>query len=112
MYDKVKLWLDRSAVGGEYPTIADYLTKAVEQTDMQTGETKVLGSLEGLKVSMFCNGISIIGSLSKYYYPNNVYPLDRHTTKEALTKMSEADGVQIPTVELGRQKEEPKGTAT
>lgn len=89
MYDKVKLWMDRSSVGGEYPTIADYLTKAVEQTDMQTGETKVLGSLEGLKVSMFCNGISIIGSLSKYYYPNNVYPLDRHTTKEALTKMSD-----------------------
>lgn len=89
MYDKVKLWLDRSSVSGEFSTIADNLSKAVEQTDRQTGETKVFGSLEGLKVSIYANGISIIGSLPKYLYASNVYPLDRHTTKEALTKMSD-----------------------
>lgn len=89
MYDKVKLWLDRSVVSGEFPTIADNLSKAVEQTDRQTGETKVFGSLEGLKVSIYANGISIIGSLPKYLYASNVYPLDRHTTKEALSKMSD-----------------------
>lgn len=53
MYDKVKLWLDRSVIGGELSTIADYLTKATEKTDRQTGETKVFGCLEGLKVSVF-----------------------------------------------------------
>lgn len=90
MYDKVKLWLDRSVIGGELSTIADYLTKATEQTDRQTGETKVFGCLEGLKVSVFCTGISIVGSLSKYLYGNNIYPLDRHTTKEAVGKLADA----------------------
>lgn len=89
MYDKVKLWLDRSVIGGSYPTFADCLSRAKEQVDRQTGETKVFGCLEGLKVSMYCTGVSIIGSLSKYLYKDNIYPLDRHTTKEAVEKMSD-----------------------
>lgn len=90
MYDKLKLWIDRADIEGAFSFIPDYLTKATELTDRQTGETKVFGCLEGLKVSVFCSGVSVIGSLSKYYYPNNIYPLDRHTTKEALTKLSDA----------------------
>lgn len=89
MYDKLKLWIDRTDIEGAFSSIPDYLTKATEQTDRQTGETKVFGSLEGLKVSVYCSGVSVIGSLSKYYYPNNIYPLDRHTTKEALVKLSD-----------------------
>lgn len=89
MYDKLKLWIDRTDIEGAFSSIPNYLTKATEQTDMQTGETKVYGSLEGLKVSVYCGGVSVIGSLSKYYYPNNIYPLDRHTTKEALEKLSD-----------------------
>lgn len=90
MYDKLKLWIDRTDIGGAFSFIPDYLTKATEQTDRQTGETKVFGCLEGLKVSVFCSGVSVIGSLSKYYYPNNIYPLDRHTAKEAIAKLSDA----------------------
>lgn len=45
--------------------------------------------MEGLKVSIFTGGISIIGSLSKYLYPNNIYPLDRHSTAEAVEKLSD-----------------------
>jgi len=90
MYDKVKFWLNRSAIdGASFHTIADRLSKAVEQTDRQTGEIKVYGSLDGLKVTVFCSGISIIGSLSKYLYPNTIYPLDRHTTKEAIENISD-----------------------
>lgn len=90
MYDKLKLWIDRADIEGAISSIPYYLTKATEQTDRQTGETKVFGSLDGLKVSVYCSGVSVIGSLSKYYYPSNIYPLDRHTTKDALTKLSDA----------------------
>lgn len=95
MYDKVKFWLERSAIGGGYSKVADFLTMGVEQVDRRTGEIKVFGSLDGLKVSVFCSGISIIGSLSKYMYGNNIYPLDRHTTKEALDRIGKTFHVDM-----------------
>ena len=56
MYDKVKLWIDRVIVGEQYPTIANYLDSAKQETDLQTGEVKTFGNLEGLKVSIFVGG--------------------------------------------------------
>lgn len=90
MYDKVKLWINREDMAGAFSAIPNLLTKATEQTDRETGEFKVFGSLDALKVSVFCSGISIIGSLSKYYYPDSIYPLDRHTAKQAIVKLSDA----------------------
>lgn len=91
MYDKVKLWADRAIVGERYPSIADYLDNAKQETDLKTGETKTYGSLEGLKVSIFGSGLSIVGSLPKYLYDgSNVYPLDRHTALQAIEKIEDA----------------------
>lgn len=94
MYDKVKLWIDRVIVGEQYPTIANYLDSAKEETDLQTGEVNTFGKLEGLKVSIYVGGLSIVGSLPKYLYGSNVYPLDRHTTAQAFEKME--DALHIP----------------
>lgn len=90
MYDKVKFWINREDMAGTFSAIPNLLTKATEQTNRETGEFKIFGSLDALKVSVFCSGISIIGSLSKYYYPNSVYPLDRRTAKQAIAKLSDA----------------------
>lgn len=87
MYDKVKLFYPRTRAT---PDISGYLSKAKEQTDLNTGEVCTFGSLEGLKVGLYVGGYSIIGSLSKYLYQNNIYPLDRHSTAEAIEKMSDA----------------------
>lgn len=95
MYDKVKLWIDRAIVGEQYPTIANYLDSAKQETDLQTGEVKTFGSLEGLKVSIFVGGLSVVGSLPKYLYGSNVYPLDRHTTAQAIEKIGDALHIQI-----------------
>ena len=94
MYDKVKLWIDRVIVGEQYPTIANYLDSAKQETDLQTGEVKTFGNLEGLKVSIFVGGLSVVGSLPKYLYGSNVYPLDRHTTAQAIEKIG--DTLHIP----------------
>ena len=87
MYDKVKLWATRT---GDSPDVSKFLTKAKEQIDHETGEVCTFGSLEGLKVSIYTSGISIIGSLAKYLYPNNIYPLDRHSTAQAVEKLSDS----------------------
>ena len=90
MYDKVNFWVDRSDMSEVFSTIPNLLTRAKEQTDRDTGEIRVFGCLDGLKVSIFCGGVSVKGSLSKFYYPNTVYPLDRCTTKQAIDKLSDA----------------------
>ncbi len=94
MYDKVKLWIDRAMVGEQYPTIVNYLDSTKQETDLHTGEVKTFGSLEGLKVSVYVGGLSVVGSLPKYLYSSNVYPLDRHTTAQAIEKMG--DALHIP----------------
>lgn len=86
MYDKLKIWAARTR---DTPDITKFLDRAKEQIDHDTGEITTFGSLDGLKVSIFTGGISIIGSLSKYLYPNNIYPLDRHSTAEAVEKLSD-----------------------
>lgn len=87
MYDKLKLFYPRMR---DTPDISGYLDKAKEQTDLKTGEVCTFGSMEGLKVSIYTGGYSIIGSLAKYLYPSNVYPLDRHSTVQAIEKLSDA----------------------
>lgn len=81
MYDKLKIWSSRTRAT---PDVVKYLDNAKDQIDHATGEIITFGSLNGLKVSIFTGGISIIGSLSKYLYPNNIYPLDRYSTAEAV----------------------------
>lgn len=89
MYDKVKIWIDRTIAGEQFPTIVNYLDNAKQETDIQTGEMRVYGKIEGLKVSIFIGGLSIVGSLPKYLHGSNVYPLDRHTTAQAIEKLSD-----------------------
>jgi hypothetical protein len=94
MYDKVKLWIDRGDVGNDLRYIVNALDEAKEQTNLATGEINAFGSLGNLKVSVYVAGISVIGSLPKYLYGSNIYPLDRHTTKEAIEKIS--DELRLP----------------
>lgn len=107
MYDKVKLWIDRALVGEQYNTIANNLEDAKQETDLNTGEVKTYGSVEGLRVSVFVGGLSVMGSLSKFLYGgSNVYPLDRHTTAEAMEKLSDtlhikADEASVTELEFG-----------
>lgn len=90
MYDKVKFWLDRCDIGERYPNIASLLEEAKEQTDLNTGEVKTFGSLQGLKVVLNVGGLTIVGSLPKFMYDSNIYPLDRQTTAEAISKIEDA----------------------
>lgn len=106
MYDKVKIWLDRAMVGEQFPTIANYLNNAKMQVNLQTGEEKTFGSLDGLKVSILESGISIEGSLPKYLYGNNVYKFDRRATAQAIEKLSdtlhiEANKAKVNSIEFG-----------
>ena len=89
MYDKIVIW--KSRMGDEYPHLVTLLEDAKEQTDLQTGEIKAYGSLQGMRVGIYPTAIRIEGSLPKFLYDGgNLIPLNRHTTEEAIKKLSDA----------------------
>lgn len=90
MYDKVTIWKD-GRVREEYPHLLTLLSDAKEQTDLETGEIKVYGSLQGMRVGIYPTAIRIDGSIAKFLYEGgNMIPLNRHTTEEAIKKLSDA----------------------
>lgn len=105
MYDKLKLWI---AFNAKAPDMTQYLTNIREQIDHQTGEYILFGNLKGLKVSVYASGVSIIGSLTKIIFPNNIYPLNMQRTAQAIEKISDylhlnAKEAKVTELEFGTQ---------
>ena len=106
MYDKVKFWVDRFDIVGQYPNIISLLDTAKEQTDLNTGEVKVYGYLDGLRVNINQSGLSIEGSLPKFLYQSNIYTLNRDTTRQAIKKIEDElhinlGGAKVLSLEFG-----------
>ena len=105
MYDKIVIW--KSRMRDEYPHLLTLLEDAKEQTDLETGEIKTYGSLQGMRVGIYPTAIRIEGSLPKFLYEGgNVIPLTRHTTEEAVKKLSEAlqinlEDARVSSLEFG-----------
>ena len=105
MYDTIVIW--NSRMGDEYPHLLTLLSDAKEQTDLETGEIKTYGSLQGMRVGIYPTAIRIEGSLPKFLYEGgNVIPLNRHTTEEAVKKLSDAlqinlDDASVSALEFG-----------
>lgn len=105
MYDKIVIW--KSRMGDEYPHLLTLLEDAKEQTDLQTGEVKTYGTLQGMRVGIYPTAVKIDGSLSKFVYNGgNVIPLNRHTTEEAIKKLSDAlqinlEDARVSSLEFG-----------
>ena len=66
MYDKIVIW--KSRMGDEYPHLLTLLSDAKEQTDLETGEIKAYGSLQGMRVGIYPTAIRIEGSIAKFLY--------------------------------------------
>ena len=83
MYDTVILILKKEDIGDKYKW------QAILQNIYQTCEYKKVeggcGYTGGLRVSVTDKRIRIEGSLSKYYYGNNIRSLTLEHTKEALS---------------------------
>ena len=93
MYDSVNFWLDRNQEV-IFDMVADRLQNARDSIDRNTGEIWTRGNLENLTATISMAGVSIKGSLAKYYFPNNAYTLNRHQVKEAVEKLS--DDLSLP----------------
>lgn len=94
MYDTVNFWLNRCDAQVDVEEVANRLERAKYETDRETGETLVKGKLSDLRVTASTAGVSIKGSLAKFYFPYNTYTLDRRATQEAVEKLS--DTLSLP----------------
>lgn len=106
MYDRIRLYL-RATREGEFAALPSLLSNVEERAKIDTGEVTTVGKIKGMQVTIKPNIIYLDGSIAKYFYGGtNLYPLDRHTTKEALTSLSDAlhlpiDEANLSLVEFG-----------
>src|SRR5271157_4804561 len=90
MIDTLTLWLDTK----EAEKAVSRLTGQMETINRHTGETTLKGQLGSLRVKITGQGISVNGSLPRFFYGNNAMSLKRDTTKQAIEKMS--DELHLP----------------
>jgi hypothetical protein len=101
MYDTVNSWINRAEVGN-LNTSALCLTDAKETANKDTGEVWTTGNLDNMKVTVSTAGISIKGSLAKFFLPDNSYTLNRKQVKEAVEKLSDTLKVNIAQAKITR----------
>lgn len=94
-YDKVTLWVNREFANHDIDKMADRLNVGKISEDIKTGVVSLTGTMKGISLYIKPNGLSITGSLPKFLYNDNIRPLSRKTTGEAITAISEGLGFDI-----------------
>lgn len=94
MYDTINLWLPMDKIGSfDFSTTLQSLTGITEHTK-DDGQIYVSGYLNNYKVSISAQGVSLKGSLAKYYLPDNFHTLTRSDSARAFEMM--ADELHLP----------------
>lgn len=94
MYDTVNLYYDRFHTD-DWAATAKTIEDAKSVADVETGEITTRGHYRNLRVKMSESGIYIVGSLAKWYLPDEPLTLNRHQAKEAITALSDTLHVDI-----------------
>lgn len=94
MIDTVKLYLDKGSAGNvdllaEIPCYLDNYSEVHNK-----GEIKLCGMLDNFKLTVKDTGVSLSGSLAKYYLKDNFNTLLRNDIKLAIEKLS--DKLHLP----------------
>jgi len=102
MYDTLKLWIDWDKVSRANPLdILDHLPNITESRNKNGFWYS--GKCGDFKVSMYpSNGVSLVGSLPKFYFGNNIQTLTRHETQKALERLSDELGFDVGLAEMKR----------
>ena len=90
MYDSLNSWIDKDLISdcGYLTRVPSILTNIVE-TQRDTGFYSLSGNLENLRVSANLSGVSISGSLNKFWHNDNFQKLTRQQTELSIEKISD-----------------------
>ncbi len=101
MYDTTNFWIDSSMVGGNPFAMLNYLGDITERQNEKWGYS-ASGKTGDYTANIYNTGISLKGSLAKYYLPSNVYTLSRSAAKESMEKLSDELHVDIREAKVTR----------
>lgn len=87
MYDTIHFWLHRADIGFDPFLIKSFLSNITEKTTIRG--YSVTGNLDNFLIKITEGGISIKGSISKFYFGNNIQTLSLQQTKEAIQMLSD-----------------------
>lgn len=94
MYDTINLWLPMDKAGSfDLSKTLQSLTGITEHT-RDDGQVYVSGYLNNYKVNLSGQGVSLKGSLAKYFLPDNFHTLTRSDSARAFEMM--ADELYLP----------------
>ena len=95
MYDSVDFWLNSEQAGiKDLLAFSEKHLQQITEHLKQDGRVFYSGYLNNYKVSVSHSGISLKGSLAKYYLPDNFYTLNRGDSQRAIEMM--ADEIHLP----------------
>lgn len=83
--------------------ISDIIPLLMGVTEIKKGESRcIVGNLKNLRVNQSEYGISIKGSLSKWFLGNNIETLTRDNTKQAVESLSDTLHLSLKNAQLSR----------
>lgn len=94
MYDTVNLWLPMHDIGNL--NVSTVLQQMQDYTEHETkdGQNYYTGTFDNYKVSVSGQGVSLKGSLAKYFLPDNFHTLTRSDSTRAFIQLS--DELHLP----------------
>ena len=96
-YDKVTLWVNRRFIRHDMDKLANRINVGKVSEDIKTGVVTMVGTMKGMSLYIKPNGLSIVGSLPKFLYDDNIHPLTRKTTGKAIAAISDVLSFDIGT---------------
>lgn len=105
MYDTINMWVSKDIVSNTdlLETVPCNLTSIEnEGYNVMTEQYYTSGSLGNYKVAVSANGVSLKGSLAKFYLDNNFAILTRQDTQRAIELMSDIIGLPIAKAKINR----------
>ena len=103
MYDTFKIWGGVKLLpASPLLAIANKFTSAKETYNHITGETTITGNVGSMQARISEKGLSLYGSLPKYYLNDNFQVLSRGDTQRAIEKLSDTLSLSIKEAKVTR----------
>lgn len=105
MYDTINMWVSKEMVSNTdlLDTIPYNLTSIENESyNSRTEQHSINGHLGNYKVYVSDSGVSLKGSLAKFYLDNNFEILTRQDTQRAIELMSDVIGLPIAKAKINR----------
>ena len=94
MFDTINLWLPIDDAGIHNFDKSIKSLNQINECINDDGQVSIHGNLNNYKVKLSGKGVSLKGSLAKYYLPDNFHTLTRSDTARAIEKLS--DEINLP----------------